>query len=125
MALVITNNPSTAEVERVVSEEEDVGNSDIPIAKYSLQCRKCFKWRVIRSVREFEEIRGILIQNPFVCEMKPNMSCDVLDDIPLLSCLPKTLGKINKKRKSEGTTAEVKVKQTAKRKRKVVKSCVE
>ncbi|CAM8891370.1 hypothetical protein QQ045_027061 [Rhodiola kirilowii] len=51
------------------------------IGIYSVQCAECFKWRLIPSEEEFEEIRSTLTENPFICKWKPNTSCDDPADI--------------------------------------------
>ncbi|ESQ44524.1 hypothetical protein EUTSA_v10003457mg [Eutrema salsugineum] len=55
------------------------------IGAFTVQCASCFKWRLMPSMQKYEEIREQLLENPFfceaACEWKPNMSCDVPEDI--------------------------------------------
>ncbi|KAK3130435.1 hypothetical protein QOZ80_6BG0493390 [Eleusine coracana subsp. coracana] len=55
------------------------------IGAFTVQCAKCFKWRLIPTKQKYEEIRECIIQQPFVCkrarEWKPNVSCDDPEDI--------------------------------------------
>ncbi|KAJ6309468.1 hypothetical protein OIU77_015265 [Salix suchowensis] len=37
------------------------------INKYTVQCEKCSKWRVISTVEEYEEIRCKMEESPYVC----------------------------------------------------------
>lgn len=48
---------------------------------WSAQCGECFKWRLIPTEEEFEEIRSKFIEDPFVCSKKPNVSCEDPADI--------------------------------------------
>ncbi|XP_050265337.1 methyl-CpG-binding domain-containing protein 4-like [Quercus robur] len=48
---------------------------------YAAQCGKCFKWRLIDTQEEFEEIRSKLIDEPFYCDRKPDVSCENPADI--------------------------------------------
>ncbi|GER43741.1 methyl-CpG-binding domain-containing family protein [Striga asiatica] len=48
---------------------------------FSVQCGECFKWRLIQTQEEYEEIRSKLEEDPFVCTKKPGVSCDDLADI--------------------------------------------
>ncbi|GLT75707.1 hypothetical protein SLA2020_474080 [Shorea laevis] len=40
-----------------------------------------FKWRLIDTQEEFEEIRSKLIEEPFYCDRKPDVSCEDPADI--------------------------------------------
>lgn len=51
------------------------------IDTYAAQCEECLKWRVIDTVEEYEEIRSKNIEEPFVCERKPGVSCEDPADI--------------------------------------------
>ncbi|KAF5732733.1 hypothetical protein HS088_TW17G00263 [Tripterygium wilfordii] len=48
---------------------------------YAAQCVKCFKWRVITSVEEYEDIRNKVSVVPFVCARKSGVSCEDPADI--------------------------------------------
>ncbi|KAH6766329.1 methyl-CPG-binding domain 4 [Perilla frutescens var. hirtella] len=48
---------------------------------WSVQCGECFKWRLIPTEEEFEEIRSKITDDPFVCSKKPDVSCDDPADI--------------------------------------------
>lgn len=43
---------------------------------WSAQCGECFKWRLIPTEEEFEEIRSKFIEDPFVCSKIPNICCN-------------------------------------------------
>jgi hypothetical protein len=55
------------------------------IGAFTVQCAKCFKWRLIPTKEKYEEIRERIIQQPFVCkraqEWRPNVTCDDPEDI--------------------------------------------
>ncbi|XP_059660544.1 methyl-CpG-binding domain-containing protein 4-like isoform X2 [Cornus florida] len=59
--------------------EAEAGQSSIGI--YAVQCGECFKWRVIPTQEEFEDIRSRSVEDPFFCHKKPNASCDDPADI--------------------------------------------
>uniref|UniRef100_A0A2P2JQR8 Methyl-CpG-binding domain-containing family protein n=1 Tax=Rhizophora mucronata TaxID=61149 RepID=A0A2P2JQR8_RHIMU len=46
------------------------------IDTYAAQCNKCYKWRVIPTQEEYEDIRSKLPEDPFFCDRKPGVSCD-------------------------------------------------
>ncbi|KAM7501315.1 hypothetical protein LguiB_000219 [Lonicera macranthoides] len=48
---------------------------------YAVQCGKCFKWRLMPTQEEFEEIRSTFLEDPFFCEKKPNVTCEDAADI--------------------------------------------
>ncbi|GAB2281408.1 Methyl-CpG-binding domain protein 4 [Dionaea muscipula] len=48
---------------------------------YAAQCAKCYKWRIIDSQEEYEDLRSRFSEDPFSCEKKPNASCDGPADI--------------------------------------------
>ncbi|GFP82024.1 methyl-cpg-binding domain-containing protein 4 [Phtheirospermum japonicum] len=48
---------------------------------WSVQCAECFKWRVIPTQEEYEQIRSKFIEDPFVCTKKSGISCDDPADI--------------------------------------------
>ncbi|XP_047329244.1 methyl-CpG-binding domain-containing protein 4 [Impatiens glandulifera] len=51
-------------------------------AIHAAQCGECFKWRVITTREEFEDIRSKLIEDPFVCSKKKGgSSCEDPGDI--------------------------------------------
>ncbi|CAI9778513.1 unnamed protein product [Fraxinus pennsylvanica] len=43
---------------------------------WSVQCEDCLKWRIIPNQEEYEEIRRKIVEDPFVCSKKSNVSCD-------------------------------------------------
>ncbi|XP_062194065.1 methyl-CpG-binding domain-containing protein 2-like [Phragmites australis] len=55
------------------------------IGAFTVQCAKCFKWRLIPTKEKYEEIRERIIQKPFVCkrahEWRPDVTCDDPEDI--------------------------------------------
>lgn len=66
---------------------------------WSVQCGECFKWRLIPTEEEFEEIRSNFTDDPFVCSKKSCVSCDDPADIEYNNsrvwvshkpCIPKT-----------------------------------
>ncbi|KAG1327780.1 putative methyl-CpG-binding domain protein 12 [Cocos nucifera] len=48
---------------------------------YAVQCGKCFKFRLIPTKEEFETIRHNFIEDPWICNKNPNVSCDDPGDI--------------------------------------------
>ncbi|WOL03198.1 hypothetical protein Cni_G11918 [Canna indica] len=48
---------------------------------YAVQCGKCFKWRLIPTKEQFEDIRQNFIDDPWACDKNPNVSCDDPGDI--------------------------------------------
>ncbi|KAJ0235808.1 Methyl-CpG-binding domain-containing protein 2 [Hirschfeldia incana] len=92
--------PSSASVNQLVlyepkgndNTEEEPNNqsqqhkSQCPsIGAFTVQCATCFKWRVMPTMEKYEEIREQILEKPFycetACEWKPNVSCDVPEDI--------------------------------------------
>lgn len=51
------------------------------VSVYAAQCDKCLKWRVISTQEEFEEIRSKIIEEPFYCSKRPQVTCDDPADI--------------------------------------------
>ncbi|KAL8096730.1 methyl-CpG-binding domain-containing protein 2-like [Apium graveolens] len=55
------------------------------VGAFTVQCAKCFKWRLIPSKEKYEEIREHILEQPFVCEAarewRPEISCDDEPDI--------------------------------------------
>ncbi|KAA8543194.1 hypothetical protein F0562_021311 [Nyssa sinensis] len=51
------------------------------IDAYAVQCGECFKWRVIPTQEEYEDIRSRFVEDPFVCDKKPGVSCEDPADI--------------------------------------------
>ncbi|GAV80464.1 MBD domain-containing protein/zf-CW domain-containing protein, partial [Cephalotus follicularis] len=51
------------------------------IDTYAAQCEKCFKWRVVDTEEEYEEIRSKISDQPYVCDRKPGVSCKDPGDI--------------------------------------------
>ncbi|GLU07491.1 hypothetical protein SLE2022_244470 [Rubroshorea leprosula] len=48
---------------------------------FAVQCEKCYKWRVIDTEEEYEEIRSTILEEPFICGRKPGVSCEDPADI--------------------------------------------
>lgn len=46
-----------------------------------MQCDQCFKWRVISTQEEFEDIRSTFIEEPFNCSRRSDISCEDPADI--------------------------------------------
>lgn len=46
-----------------------------------MQCGECFKWRLISNEEEYEVIRSKLLEEPFTCTKKPNVTCNDPADI--------------------------------------------
>ncbi|KAL8530747.1 hypothetical protein ACS0TY_007694 [Phlomoides rotata] len=42
---------------------------------WAVQCRQCGKWRVISSQKRYEQIRRHIVEKPFTCNFKENVSC--------------------------------------------------
>ncbi|KAF8080547.1 hypothetical protein N665_0935s0006 [Sinapis alba] len=68
-------------------EEEELGKAATPRAKkdiapgrvvdtYAAQCDTCHKWRVIDSQDEYEDIRSRVLEDPFTCDKKKQVSCE-------------------------------------------------
>ncbi|CAF2263958.1 hypothetical protein HID58_013843 [Brassica napus] len=68
-------------------EEEELGKAATPRAKkdvapgrvvdtYAAQCDACHKWRVIGSQEEYEDIRSRVLEDPFTCDKKKQVSCE-------------------------------------------------
>lgn len=51
------------------------------IGLYAVQCGECFKWRLVSNEEEYEKIRCKLLEEPFICTKKPNVSCNDPADI--------------------------------------------
>ncbi|KAH7517166.1 hypothetical protein FEM48_Zijuj09G0033600 [Ziziphus jujuba var. spinosa] len=66
-------NPKTS------SKRSRPGQSSIDI--FAAQCDKCFKWRVIDTEEEFEEIRSRVDEEPFSCDKRHNKSCEDPADV--------------------------------------------
>ncbi|KAF2565508.1 hypothetical protein F2Q70_00026323 [Brassica cretica] len=43
---------------------------------YAAQCDTCHKWRVIDSQEEYEDIRSRVLEDPFTCDKKKQVSCE-------------------------------------------------
>ncbi|XP_022992558.1 methyl-CpG-binding domain-containing protein 4-like [Cucurbita maxima] len=53
----------------------------LPVGLYAAQCEECFKWRLISTQEEYEDIRSKLIEEPFTCHRKTDTSCKDPPDI--------------------------------------------
>lgn len=55
------------------------------VGAFTVQCARCFKWRLIPTKEKYEEIRETILQQPFNCERasewRPDISCDDPPDI--------------------------------------------
>ncbi|KAH9609425.1 hypothetical protein KSS87_017746 [Heliosperma pusillum] len=48
---------------------------------YAAQCSKCQKWRTIETKEEYEQLRSNFVEEPFTCNVKPNVTCDDAADL--------------------------------------------
>lgn len=55
--------------------------SRFSVSKFAVQCGKCFKWRVIPTQEEYEDIRHSFTEDPFICEKKSGTTCEDPEDI--------------------------------------------
>ncbi|KAJ4896457.1 Methyl-CpG-binding domain-containing protein 4 [Raphanus sativus] len=51
------------------------------IDTYAAQCENCHQWRVIDSQEEYEDIRSRMIDDPFTCDKKKQVSCEEPADL--------------------------------------------
>ncbi|KAG5242906.1 methyl-CpG-binding domain-containing protein [Salix suchowensis] len=55
------------------------------VGAFTIQCAKCFKWRLIPTKKKYEELREHILEEPFFCETarawRPDISCDDPADI--------------------------------------------
>ncbi|KAL0426694.1 UNVERIFIED_CONTAM: Methyl-CpG-binding domain-containing protein 2 [Sesamum latifolium] len=55
------------------------------VGAFTVQCANCFKWRLIPTKEKYEEIRELIMEQPFFCETgrewRPDISCDDPPDI--------------------------------------------
>ncbi|EEF36136.1 DNA binding protein, putative [Ricinus communis] len=55
------------------------------VGAFTVQCAKCFKWRLIPTKEKYEEIREHILEQPFYCETarewRPDISCNDPADI--------------------------------------------
>lgn len=55
------------------------------VGAFTVQCAKCFKWRLIPTKKKYEEIREHILEQPFYCvtarDWRPDISCDDPTDI--------------------------------------------
>lgn len=68
------------------SSHSNNSNRGMPsIGAFTVQCAKCFKWRLIPTKEKYEEIRECIIQEPFECERarewRPDVTCNDPEDI--------------------------------------------
>ncbi|KAE9460578.1 hypothetical protein C3L33_07531, partial [Rhododendron williamsianum] len=54
---------------------------DTSVIVYAAQCGECFKWRVIPTQEEFEDMRSRFIEDPFFCNKIADVCCDDPADI--------------------------------------------
>lgn len=76
-------NPS--QPSQLYSLQNSVSRNLPSVGAFTVQCAKCFKWRLIPSKEKYEEIREHILEQPFVCEAarewRPEISCDDDPDI--------------------------------------------
>ncbi|KAK9931555.1 hypothetical protein M0R45_018828 [Rubus argutus] len=55
------------------------------VGAFTVQCANCFKWRLIPTKEQYEQIREHILERPFYCETakewRPSVSCDDPADI--------------------------------------------
>ncbi|XP_010669582.2 methyl-CpG-binding domain-containing protein 2 [Beta vulgaris subsp. vulgaris] len=55
------------------------------VGAFTVQCAKCFKWRLIPTKEKYEEIRENILELPFSCDLakewRPEVSCDEAGDL--------------------------------------------
>lgn len=55
------------------------------VGAFTVQCANCFKWRLIPTKEQYEQIREHILERPFYCdtakEWRPSVSCDDPADI--------------------------------------------
>lgn len=55
------------------------------VGAFTVQCAKCYQWRLIPTKEKYEEIREDIIETPFYCETanewRPGVSCDDPGDL--------------------------------------------
>ncbi|KAL6189288.1 hypothetical protein ACLB2K_040677 [Fragaria x ananassa] len=55
------------------------------VGAFTVQCANCFKWRLIPTKEQYEQIREHILEEPFFCETakewRPSISCDDPADI--------------------------------------------
>ncbi|KAL8548439.1 hypothetical protein ACS0TY_007661 [Phlomoides rotata] len=51
------------------------------VPTWAVQCKECRKWRVIPTQEEYEELRKKIVEDPFACKRKDNVSCNDPDDL--------------------------------------------
>ncbi|KAG0470394.1 hypothetical protein HPP92_016506 [Vanilla planifolia] len=99
-SVVINNVGCNSPREDLIPESNQLENSLAPlnfvasnvssrtmpsIGAFAVQCALCFKWRLIPTKEKYEQIRGSILQIPFVCEVAhewhADLSCDDPEDI--------------------------------------------
>ncbi|PRQ37018.1 putative transcription factor & chromatin remodeling CW-Zn family [Rosa chinensis] len=69
-----------------VSVSNSQGPRVLPsVGAFTVQCANCFKWRLIPTKEQYEQIREHILERPFYCETakewRPSISCDDPADI--------------------------------------------
>ncbi|XP_010242547.1 PREDICTED: methyl-CpG-binding domain-containing protein 1-like [Nelumbo nucifera] len=61
------------------SEKSRGGTGSVSL--FAVQCGKCFKWRVIPTKEEYEDIRSRFVEDPWFCSNRSGISCEDLAEI--------------------------------------------
>ncbi|XP_022150154.1 methyl-CpG-binding domain-containing protein 4-like [Momordica charantia] len=72
---------SSGEMAGARPPRKPVKSKRLPVDLYAAQCEECFKWRLISTQEEYEDIRSKLIEEPFTCNRKTDTSCEDASDI--------------------------------------------
>jgi len=69
-----------------LSMPRDTSKRVLPaVGAFTVQCARCFKWRLIPTKEQYEAIRQCILEDPWVCEnaypWRPDASCDDPADI--------------------------------------------
>ncbi|KAA0057559.1 methyl-CpG-binding domain-containing protein 4 [Cucumis melo var. makuwa] len=58
-----------------------IKSTRVPVGLFAAQCEECFKWRLISTQEEYEDIRSRMIEEPFTCQRRTDTSCEDPPDI--------------------------------------------
>ncbi|KAL5701584.1 Methyl-CpG-binding domain protein 4 [Ranunculus cassubicifolius] len=64
-----------------MKQEDKSRGPRLSVSLFAVQCGKCFKWRVIPTQEEYEEIRHSFTDDPFTCNKKTDTTCEEPADI--------------------------------------------